>query len=368
MSQLTGAYNLGPAGDDNSAAGSGPWTLTATPATFSYVEWWTDQIFTLSQLASLAATFDSTLGGSAGGSPRIKVGLDTGGVIATYLLIYLGNPPEIIDTPAELNTLSGVNLIGASTDGTIIYDTSAFAGGSPWTSYSAAVSLLGSLTVEDIDIVADNFAPYPSQRLTFTGFTGSITDALPFADSFGAATGEFAAMRTIAAQATKPLNSTWSIRQGGWVTANGIAAGTASIGPNIALVQGANDADVSVQATFNFTGQGSEYVGLVARAGGPWVASGDGTEYVGNYWRQGKTCSAAIWRLVGGVPTVLVNVAGFPLTTGVLRFDVIGGNLGLYLNGVLLVSAVDSKPLAAGTCGMRCYVGTQMSQFSAVAK
>jgi hypothetical protein len=167
---LTGSYNLGPGNDGNQAtgSGSGPFHLTATNSTFSYVDFVPDQTFTFSQISSLAANFVSNSGGSGGGTPRLVVNLANNGAV----VIYLGNSPNFTDTDAVLNTWSGVNLIGNNDAGR--YDLSfAVPVGSPSTTYSAALAAQGSQTVTDIAYVTDTFGAFPSRDETFNGFSGS---------------------------------------------------------------------------------------------------------------------------------------------------------------------------------------------------
>jgi len=103
--------------------------------------------FTFGQLTNLFATFTSNSGGSGGGTPRLAVDLLDNTNTVHGLLIYLGNSPSFTDTDAVLNTWSGVNLIGNNDAGR--YDTSAFTGGSPFTTYASALALVGgsSLTL-----------------------------------------------------------------------------------------------------------------------------------------------------------------------------------------------------------------------------
>jgi hypothetical protein len=175
---LTGTYSLGPGNDGNQATGSGngPFTLTSTNSTFSYVEFLPNQSFTFANLTSLFADFTSNSGGSGGGSPRISVGLNNGGT-EDFLHVYLGNSPNFHDSDAVLNTWSGVNLIGNNDPGR--YDTAQFMGGSPFTTYAAALALVGGLQVEEIDMVSDTYGQLPSRNLTLDAIGGTINDPDP---------------------------------------------------------------------------------------------------------------------------------------------------------------------------------------------
>ena len=162
---IGGTYDLGPGDDGNQATGgpTGPFHLTATNSTFSYVGLIPNGSFTFAQLASLSATFTSNSGGSGGGTPRFSVVLDDGGT-PTNLHVYLGNSPSYTDSDTVLNTYSGVNLIGNNDAGR--YDTGNFSGGSPFTTYNSALALVGSLKVLEIFYVTDTFGSFPSRDET----------------------------------------------------------------------------------------------------------------------------------------------------------------------------------------------------------
>lgn len=161
---VAATYSLGPGNDGNQATGSGPFHLTATPSTFSYVQYLpSGPALTFADLTSLSANFVSNSGGSGGGAPRLSVRLFDG-VTQRSLLIYLGNSPNFTDTDAVLNTWSGVNLIGNNDAGR--YDTSAFPGGSPFSTYAAALALLGSQQVVRVTYILDTFSPFPNRDET----------------------------------------------------------------------------------------------------------------------------------------------------------------------------------------------------------
>ncbi len=98
------------------------------------------------------------------------------------LHIFFGNSPNFTDTNAVLNTWSGVNLIGNNDAGR--YDTSQFNGGSPFTTYAAALALLGSLPVEEIFMVEDTFGDFPSRDLTLNSINGAFNSATPEPGTF----------------------------------------------------------------------------------------------------------------------------------------------------------------------------------------
>jgi len=177
---VTGSYDTGDGSDGNQAAPLGstpPYTLTATANSFSYVLFYPDQAFTFSQLAGFSASFVSNAGGAGGGAPRLRIQLDTDHdtVGDGSISIYLGDSPTFVNTDAELNAYSGFNVIGNNDAGR--YDTSAFGGGSPFTTYASALALLGSADVLRFGLVLDTFAPFPDRNLTLFGFNADFAPA-----------------------------------------------------------------------------------------------------------------------------------------------------------------------------------------------
>jgi hypothetical protein len=168
---LTGAYDTGDGSDGNQTTplnSTGPWTLTATNSTFSYLLRYVNENVTFSQLSNLNSVFNATQGGSGGGSPRLRVLLDydnDNSISAgdRSMSIYLGDSPSYINSMAVLNSYSGFNVIGNNDPGR--YDTSAFVGGSPATTYSAADALLGGYRVLRLGYVVDTFGPYGDRTI-----------------------------------------------------------------------------------------------------------------------------------------------------------------------------------------------------------
>jgi hypothetical protein len=100
--------------------------------------------------------------GGGGGAPRLTLLLDlnANGMVDAFPIdrsidIHLGTSPGYVDAPITLNTHSGMNLIGNNDAGR--YDTSQFVGGSPFTTYSSANSLIGGLQVLHMSVVLDSF-------------------------------------------------------------------------------------------------------------------------------------------------------------------------------------------------------------------
>jgi hypothetical protein len=80
----------------------------------------------------------------------------------------------------------------------------------------------------------------------------------------------------------------------------------------------------------------------------------------------GSGFTAAIWRNVNGVWTNLAN--GVATTgSGVLRFEVVGTSLKVFLNNTLVAFAHDSMITGPGTIGIRATSGTMLDNVDATA-
>jgi hypothetical protein len=144
---------------EGSATGTGPWDITSqcTPSCPPYTNLSTGDVaihlttpILFSSLATLSASFTDIAGGAEGGAPRFSLQFGSSG----YLHILLGTSPNFNDSdPAAFTTAySDFNVIGNEDTGR--YDDSQF-GGSPFTTYSHALGLLGGLSVTDIFFVLD---------------------------------------------------------------------------------------------------------------------------------------------------------------------------------------------------------------------
>ncbi len=105
---------------------------------------------------------------------------DNNGVISggdSSISIYLGTPPNFDDSVASLNTYSGFNVIGNNDAGR--YDTSAFAGGSPFTTYSSTLGLVGNLQVLRLGIVLDTFGSLPARQLNVSSLNAQFAPPVP---------------------------------------------------------------------------------------------------------------------------------------------------------------------------------------------
>jgi hypothetical protein len=168
---LTGTYTFG---GNTVPLGGGGYELTSTASTYSWVQFTLDQAVQFSQLTDLNVVFTSLSGGAAGGSPRIWVDLSNGG----WIHIYPGPSPDYISGDAALNAYSGVNLVGNNDPGR--YDLSPSGpggsyGGSPYTTYDAALAAIGNLGVVDIGFVTDTYDPYPSRDLILNSINANAS-------------------------------------------------------------------------------------------------------------------------------------------------------------------------------------------------
>jgi hypothetical protein len=104
---------------------------------------------TFAQLATLSTDFNTTVGGCGGGSPRFSIQLASG----KNVFVYLGPSPNF--TGCTLNTWQSTgNLIGNNDVGR--YDTSQVQPGTQSSTYAAALALVGSQQVTEIDLVVDS--------------------------------------------------------------------------------------------------------------------------------------------------------------------------------------------------------------------
>jgi len=143
---------------------NGPFSLTSNPTTYSYVDFFPNQTFSLNNIVGLSANFTDTLGGAGGGAPRFVVGLANG----NFYDVYLGPPPSFNQaSPSAFTTaFNGLNLVNATNDtgfeNTGTYKTFAsFQSGSD-----------GSQIVTDVAFVVDaGWAANGPQALTLNSLT-----------------------------------------------------------------------------------------------------------------------------------------------------------------------------------------------------
>ena len=121
-----------------------------------------------------------------------------------------------------------------------------------------------------------------------------------------------------------------------------------SLSASVLTVNGISAADVSVSAVINTST--SPAVGLVAR----YTGTGDNGMYHGMIFRDATGYIGIIYKNVNNTWIQIASQAAAS-GVGVLRFDVIGSNLSLWLNNQQVVSVVDTSITGPGTAGIRSY-------------
>lgn len=150
------------------------------------------------------------------------------------------------------------------------------------------------------------------------------------------------------------LSSPWQVHRGALTVQQGrgefarVSSGSTEA---LATVSGLVAADVRVQADAALNS--STYVGLVARHTG---VSGKDTFYVGYLTPITGGARGEIWRCVAGV-WARIGVSGMVATSGQLQFEVQGTQLSLLLDGMMIVTAIDSAITGAGSAGFQTIGG-----------
>ena len=161
------------------------------------------------------------------------------------------------------------------------------------------------------------------------------------------------------------MTSNWINEDGNYSvnTTSGTATGIgASTQVDLATLVGINASNVAVQATITSLTNG-EYAGLVA----DYTGSGDQNYYLGGVVATATGYQAYLYRNVNGVFTSLLPTPNptFPGSAdGVLRLEVYGSSLKLYLGSTLLAYGEDAT-LTGGSVGMRVTAGAVLSSCSA---
>ncbi len=234
----------------------------------------------------------------------------------------LGNLRFEVDG-SQLGLYLGNQLVAAAIDGSIT---------APGT-----VGVYGDGTV-----AVDNFTA--SAYVPPTPLYAILTTSSPFNDNFGRADN--------AIFLGDPDDQDWTQQTGGMAILDQQLAAMAS-GTSIATLTGISESDVIVigQVTLSPNTYSNQSMGLVARYSG----SGDNASYY-----QGELTSdtsgdvvAQIWAIVNGVATTSMPLASATVaaSSGELRFEVIGSQLQLFLNDVMVASATDATITAAGMVG-----------------
>ncbi|CAK4834037.1 unnamed protein product [Aphanomyces euteiches] len=139
----------------------------------------------------------------------------------------------------------------------------------------------------------------------------------------------------------------WTVKKGQWSVVS--SAGNSvyqSIAKGKSVIEATYSSDYAIEADVNST-NGKGGIGLLARY------ADNNNYYVYKY--HARTGKAVIKKRVGGVATVVQTVYGLPtLAAGTpykLRFEAVGTTLVGSLNGVPVITAVDSS-IAAGKAGL----------------
>jgi hypothetical protein len=128
---------------------------------------------------------------------------------------------------------------------------------------------------------------------------------------------------------------------------------------DLATVLGVTASNVAVQATITLTS--GEAAGLVANYSG----SGDASYYFGSILSTGSNSyQANLYRVVNGVYTALFSQSYTGTANGLLRLEVYGSSLKLFLSGTLVAYGTDAT-LSGGSVGIRTNTGAALSGFSA---
>jgi hypothetical protein len=139
-------------------------------------------------------------------------------------------------------------------------------------------------------------------------------------------------------------------------TTSGTATGNGSL--DLATLVGINASNVAVQATINVSS--GQYAGLVA----DYAGSGDQNYYLGGVAATATGYEAYLYRNLTGVFTPLFTQNDTGSADGVLRLEVYGSSLKLFLGSTLIAYGNDST-LTGGSVGMRVTAGAAVSNFSA---
>jgi hypothetical protein len=136
------------------------WSDTTTDNDYAFVSFTPSPSINVNQITNLSTDYTFTLGDCHGGSLRWQVRTDPDHA----LFIYYGAAPNFTDCTTV--NQSGVNMIGQSD---LRFDTSQYAGGTFYDTYTHAMSLIGTLPVVRASLVIDSGwqnAPLGDQRLT----------------------------------------------------------------------------------------------------------------------------------------------------------------------------------------------------------
>jgi hypothetical protein len=196
--------------------------------------------------------------------------------------------------------------------------------------------------------VGSNFSNYSAHAL----FPKTASISPSFTDSF-------------AATPDGQLSSYWSNATGDFARGGaGDMVGFSSIISNMAVLNGVNLVDVSVQADINVPA--GQYAGLITRYGPTGM-------YFGALVSFGSTYVGQIYVNQGGVWSLLASSGALgTVGQGTLLFRTAGSSLQLYwqpngATGSSLVTSATNSAIASGSVGMRAGQGAALANFTATA-
>jgi hypothetical protein len=270
------------------------------------------------------------------GSPGGNIFLNATGSIATTTTITLPTPPVVFGQPATFV----IAVTGSTPTGTVtLYDNNTPIATGLLNASGQATIITSGLS---IGTHANIKAVYGGDA-TFAGSTSAISpplDVVPpsFSDNF------------VRNSYPSPLGPNWidfgvlNVSTFNVISTNqAVSPGT---GQNVAIVNGFGPADVSVSANVTPKVAAGHYAGVIARR------DNNGNEYAGVFRITGGLTFVALQLIRGKSVTNLASVVMTSATSGVLRLDVIGTSLKLYLDGTLVAKATNTVLTAAGGVGM----------------
>ncbi len=260
--------------------------------------------------------------------------VNTGSSVTAYLYKNLNG---------VFTLLQSTTVSGGATSGTLEFVTSG-------TSLTLTYNGVLLLSATDSSLSAGSVGLRSTAGATITSFSASApVSGLPFSDNFSG---------------TQLNSANWVTQTGSFAVASNAATGNGTdTQTDLATLLGVNGSYVAVLATFNVAN--GEYAGLVADYSG----SGDQNYYLGGVVATATGYQAYIYRNVNGVFTSLLSTPNPTFSgsvDGVLRLEVYGSSLKLFLGSNLLAYGEDST-FTGGSVGMRVTGGASVSSFSASA-
>ncbi len=177
---------------------------------------------------------------------------------------------------------------------------------------------------------------------TVSSFSASVpSTGLPFSDTFSG---------------SQLSSSNWLSQDGSFTVVSNMATGASTL--DLATLVGVTATNVAVQATIAVAA--GQAAGLVTDYSG----TGDQNYYLGGVTASATGYEAYLYRNVNGVFTALFTQTYSGSANGVLRLEVYGSSLKLFL-GSTLIAYGDDTTFSGGSVGMRITAGAAVSNFSA---